>query len=123
MSVIASHRHLASPDTAYGFVDVGKRARVSPPTSPDSSSQSFWDTQAWARFKLWAGVKDFTFSQDALGHMLVKPTTIGTNLDLEHLEELPWVGFESTAGSNQDQESWPAWCPWALSGKNKGCSS
>ena len=69
------------------------RARVSPPTSPDSSSQSFWDTQAWARFKLWAGVKDFTFSQGALGHMLVKPTTVGTNLDLEHLEELPGVGL------------------------------
>ena len=52
-------------------------------------SDSFWHTEAWKSFQTWAKVRTLSFCQGSLGHDWLCPTTIGTNLSLDHLQGIP----------------------------------
>ena len=47
---------------------------------------SVWSTAMWASFEKVYGLKRIRFDQGALGHEARKPTTIGSNLNLLHLD-------------------------------------
>ena len=85
--------------------------------------ERFWDVEAWQTFQHWAKMRRVNFCQGYLGHSWLRPSVIGTNLDLGHLQDIPRVGGpDSTEEANQ-------WCTGfkreivdALSGKVKASS-
>ena len=54
--------------------------------------ESFWKTEVWSSFQQWAKVRTFNFCQGSLGHEWLRPSIIGTNLALSHLQGLPPAG-------------------------------
>ena len=56
------------------------------------SPERFWDTELWKTFRHWARMHEVRFCQGSLGHSWLRPSVLGTNLDLSHLQELPRVG-------------------------------
>ena len=86
----------------------------------------FWKTDAWRSFEVWSMTKTIDFCQGSLGHSWLHPTTIATNLPLDHLSGLPRQGFPQPE-NGKPRHSDTAWSVGfrkevveALAGKVKG---
>ena len=98
---------------------VGPGIRMSP--------EQFWDTKVWSSFENWARMKRIEFCQGSLGHHWLRPSILGTNLDMTHLQGLPRRGQPMPSQSGEDAEEMSKWCIGlkkeiveVLSGKVKG---
>ena len=68
---------------------------------------SVWDSDFMKKFLEFAGLSMYTFDQGCLGHQAVKPTTIATNLALEHLHGRKATMFQpSQVASSKDLARW-----------------
>ncbi|CAE7775417.1 RE1 [Symbiodinium sp. CCMP2592] len=59
---------------------------------PTITPESFWQTDSWTAFQQWSRMNKLDFCQGSLGHTWLNPTTVGTNLSLLHLSDLPKQG-------------------------------
>ena len=89
-----------SPSTRVGTVPDGKTGM---------SPEAFWETEAWKTFQHWARVRVIDFCQGSLGHSWLRPTIIGTNLSLNHLQGIPRKGDPSPP-IHLSQDTRTGWC-------------
>ena len=87
----------------------------------------FWTTEVWKEFQHWAKVDKFVFCQGSLGHEWLRPSVVGTNLTLKHLQGMPRVGDPSPPACTEPNYSADSWCKGfkkevieALEGRVKG---
>ena len=72
---------------------------------------SVWSTTMWASFEKVYGLRRIRFDQGALGHEARKPTTIGTNLNLLHLDERMDPRTKTTSVRELTGAELAAWAP------------
>ena len=89
--------------------------------------ETFWETETWKEFQSWARVEVFDFCQGSLGHEWLRPTVIGTNLGLRHLQGIPRVRCPNPTTTKGANSCASAWCTGfkkeiieALEGRVKG---
>ena len=64
----------------------------------------------WKEFQHWARVNQIRFSQGSLGHEWLRPSVIGTNLSLTHLQGLPHIGFPNPSSRAEPTNHSDSWC-------------
>ena len=67
--------------------------------------ERYWETDSWMSFRQWARMHQVRFCQGSLGHSWLRPSVIGTNLDLKHLQDLPKKG-RPTAPIPEEVSPW-----------------
>ncbi|CAE7491894.1 RIPK2 [Symbiodinium natans] len=70
---------------------------------------SLWRTQLWLEFMKATGLDVYSFDQGALEHPARKPTTIGTNYALEHLNGLVDIRVKSENAMKMDPAKLATW--------------
>ena len=89
--------------------------------------ETFWTTEVWTEFQHWARVSRLEFCQGSLGHDWLRPSVVGTNLSLNHLQGLPRRGDPHPPACMSPNYRADSWCTGfkkeiieALEGKVKG---
>ena len=72
--------------------------------------ENFWSSDVWVSFQHWARMRRIEFCQGSLGHSWLRPSVIGTNLDLSHLQDLPRHGHPMPSPTSSSNEEASKWC-------------
>ena len=107
--------------SASGINSSSEKCKLSPET--------FWTTEVWKEFQHWARIDQVEFCQGSLGHEWLRPSVIGTNLGLTHLQGIPSIGSPTPGHYPNSALQADSWCKGfkkevieALEGRIKGPS-